>query len=347
MTDTALPVLRRADYSLSESEEAIKDSFERFFDREVPLSRAREAGALGFDQKLWTQLGEMEAVTVGLPERAGAGLVAGVLVCEQAGRVIAPVPLVEGLVAARALFAAGPAGRAALDAAADSLLMTVALQDAGRESVQLVPAGAVAHAAVCLAGRELVLVEPAAGPDLVDNQWYQPVARWRLDDVGGGRQTLAEGRAAVELFGQVRRDWKVLTAAMLVGVAQAALAMAVSYASERRAFGVPIGTFQAISHRLADSEMAVETARRLARKAAWFADHDPDDAARLASVALVHASETATTATHLAIHVLGGIGFTLEADAHLLFRKAKGYVLPGGDPKAELLYLADLHYGGR
>jgi alkylation response protein AidB-like acyl-CoA dehydrogenase len=171
------------------------------------------------------------------------------------------------------------------------------------------------------------------------------VARWRLDGTEGTRTPLATGAVARRLFESARRDWRILTAAALVGVSQRALEIAVEYAKVRHAFGVPIGTFQAISHPMADTEMAVETARRLARKAAWHVDHEEPAVAPLDSMALLHASETATKASHLAIHVLGGIGFTLEADAHLCFRKAKGYVLCGGDPKAELLRIADVRYG--
>ena len=139
----------------------------------------------------------------------------------------------------------------------------------------------------------------------------------------------------------------MLTAAALVGVAQEALTIAVDYAKERTAFGVPIGTFQALSHPMADAAMGIESARRIARKAAWFVEHEPDGADRLAAMALLHASEVATTTAHLAIHVLGGIGFTVEAAPHLYYRKAKGYVLAGGDPQAELQVIAALAYDER
>jgi alkylation response protein AidB-like acyl-CoA dehydrogenase len=108
---------------------------------------------------------------------------------------------------------------------------------------------------------------------------------------------------------------------------------------------VPIGTFQALSHPLADAAIGTETARRLARKAAWYVDHEPERAPRLAAMALLHASEVANRTTHLAIHVLGGIGFTLEASPQHFFRRAKGLVLVGGDPQQELQVIADLAYG--
>jgi alkylation response protein AidB-like acyl-CoA dehydrogenase len=156
---------------------------------------------------------------------------------------------------------------------------------------------------------------------------------------------VAEGAAAHDAWAWLRVDWKILTAATLVGVAQGALDEAAGYAKERTAFGVPIATFQALSHPMADAAIGTETARRLARKAAWYADHEPEAAPRLASMALLHAAEVANRTAHLAIHVLGGIGFTLEAAPHLFFRRAKGLVLVGGDPQRELQVIADLAYG--
>jgi alkylation response protein AidB-like acyl-CoA dehydrogenase len=123
------------------------------------------------------------------------------------------------------------------------------------------------------------------------------------------------------------------------------LDLAVQYAKDRMAFGVPIGTFQAIAHPLADVASAVEGARHLVWKAAWLADHEPERAPVEMEMAYLHACRTADRATKVGIHTQGGFGFTLESDMQLYFRRAKSAALLAGDPRARLAAIADLLYG--
>ena len=81
------------------------------------------------------------------------------------------------------------------------------------------------------------------------------------------------GRAA---FPVAADEWRILTAAALVGLGDAALRLGVQYAKDRHAFGAPIGSFQAIAHPLVDAATGIEGARRLVHRAAWFADHEPE-----------------------------------------------------------------------
>jgi alkylation response protein AidB-like acyl-CoA dehydrogenase len=131
-----------------------------------------------------------------------------------------------------------------------------------------------------------------------------------------------------------------------VGLADAVLGRSVAYARTRHAFGVPIGSFQAVSHPLVDARIGVDAARRLVWKAAWFAEHEPPEAARLASMAWVHASGVATRAVTVGLHVHGGIGFTIESDIQLFFRRAKGWATIAGDPRRDLQTLAGTLIGG-
>jgi Acyl-CoA dehydrogenase, N-terminal domain len=166
VSDSGLPTLRSADFSLGESETAIRDTFARFFNREVPLSRVREAAPLGYDAKLWSQLGETDAVTAALPDRAGGGLVAGALATEQMGRVLAPVPLVEAMTAARLLDQLGPgAAQWAQALTGGSRLVSVALHPLAGAKEQIVSAGAVADAVVVFDGHQLVLVDRGQPPE--------------------------------------------------------------------------------------------------------------------------------------------------------------------------------------
>ena len=120
-------------------------------------------------------------------------------------------------------------------------------------------------------------------------------------------------------------EWRVLTAGALVGLAGAALELGVEYAKQRQQFGVPIGSFQAIAHRLADVATAVDGAQLLVREAAWAADEgEPDaDGARADGVP-VRGAETAQRTTAAALHVHGGYGFTLEYDIQLYLPARQG-----------------------
>src|SRR5690606_27164803 len=119
---------------------------------------------------------------------------------------------------------------------------------AGRAS--LVPAGAVADEAVVLSGDLLLLVPLEGARQGVENLGSMPLADITLgDDV----IELAAGPAAVAAFDAAVDDFLCLTAAALVGIGARALEIGVEYVKERKAWGVPIGSFQAVAHRLADS----------------------------------------------------------------------------------------------
>ncbi|HMD44806.1 MAG TPA: acyl-CoA dehydrogenase [Acidimicrobiales bacterium] len=344
---TAPATLRYADHRLDEAQEALADVFSTFFERECPVERVRAAEPGGFDAALWGQLVDMAAPAMGVPEEAGgdgAGLADLVLVTEPLGRRLAPVPLVEVSAAARLLARCGPPATDTLAAALDGRhLVTLALHPGRPGQPQLVPAGAVADAVVALVGDELVLVTGTGRP--AANHGDTPIAWWDLDGTAGSRTVLATGDEARRLVAGAVSEWKLLTAAALVGLADQATRIAIEHARTRTAFGAPIGTFQAVSHALVDVHMDTETARRLVRKAAWFADREPGTDGHRIPMAYLHAAETAMRAGTVGVHVLGGMGFTLEADEQLYFRRAKGWTLVAGDPRAELAAIADALYG--
>jgi alkylation response protein AidB-like acyl-CoA dehydrogenase len=123
--------------------------------------------------------------------------------------------------------------------------------------------------------------------------------------------------------------------------------LAAQYAKDRIAFGVPIGTFQAIAHPLADVLMALVCARRLTHRAAWFLDFEPSEVRARVSMAYYSAAEAAERAGSVGIHTQGGFGFTLESDEQLLYRRAKGWPLVAGGRRAELQLIADRLLGDR
>jgi alkylation response protein AidB-like acyl-CoA dehydrogenase len=154
-------------------------------------------------------------------------------------------------------------------------------------------------------------------------------------------------------FADVLAEWQVLTAGALVGIAATALELGVEYAKSRVQFGVPIGTFQAVQHALAELPGLIDGARLLTHKAAWAdgpgpvdtGDNAVEDKVALASMAFVFAADVATTATDRSLHVHGGYGFSEEYDIQLFYRRARGWSLVLDDPAAESRRLADLLFG--
>src|SRR5204862_156032 len=163
----------------------------------------------------------------------------------------------------------------------------------------------------------LIAVAGRERPRALANLGRVPLGRCSL--TGGERTVLAQGDTAATGFTLARREWQLGTAAALVGLGTGVLAIATVHARDRHQFDVPIGSFQAIAHPLADAGIAVETGRRLARKAAWFADHEPDLAPRLAVAAFLHACEAAVRATQVSAHTLGGSGLTTDSPIEPFF----------------------------
>jgi len=342
-------MLRQADFSLSEEQEAVRNAFRTALERSCPIESVEAAATAdppGYDEKVWRQLLDMRVVAMGVPEAAGgdgAGMTELVLVAEQQGAFLAPVPLIEAVVSARLLARCGDEWLT--DVIEGNRLATVALQPQRNGAAQLVPGGAIADGVIGLVGDELVLAPRVNPPRAVANHGSTPLAFWDLDAAGSERRVLASGAEGMQLFERAVDEWKLLMAAALVGLAHAALRRAGEFATNRIAFGVPIASFQAVSHPLVDVAIAVTGTRRLVWKAAWYADNEPGEARDLIPMAYLTAVETGTKAPTVGVHVQGGLGFTVESDMHLFFRRAKGWTLVVGDPTHELDTIAAARYG--
>ena len=340
-------VLRPADFSLSDEQQALRDVVRTFLAKQCSSERVRAAEPLGFDADLWDELRELRLVALGVPVADGgdgAGLIELVLVAEELGRAAAPVPLVDVVVAAR-LFArlATDEASAWRDRCLDGSLVVLGLGDPDPDGRVVVPSGAVADAVIARRGDSIVQCDRMVPPVSVPNLASAPLAWWDIRDA----TVLASGEAAVAELARAEQEWRLLSAAALIGVGESANALAAEYARERTAFGAPIGSFQAVAHPLADVTIAIESGRRLVRKAAWYADHEPEALGSLVTMAWVHANEAAEEAGSTAIRTQGGFGFMLESDVQLFFRRAKGWGLVGGDRPGHLQDIADELLGPR
>jgi alkylation response protein AidB-like acyl-CoA dehydrogenase len=339
------------DLSLGEDQQTLRAAFAEFFDKESTVERVRAAEPLGFDQELWTKLAGTGAIAMGLPEDAGGGGASNldlVLVAEQYGRRIAPVPFIEAAVAGHVLAEAGAVDL--IGGVADgSTLPTIALSPARDGRLRLVPAGAVAEIVVALDGDRLIALrrqgdQPGARPHVEPSPNFasSPLADWRFDD--GDLIELASGPHAVRLYQDGVSLWQLLMAAALGGLRSAALELGVSYVKARKAFGVIIGSFQAIQHRLADVVVAGDGAQLLVYEAAWARDTGQSEAAALASMAFLFGADCAFRTARECLQFHGGYGVTLEYDIQLYFRRAKAWPLALGDSRREYQRLADLVY---
>jgi alkylation response protein AidB-like acyl-CoA dehydrogenase len=334
------------DCTLSDLQQEVRKSYERFFEKESTPDRVRAAEPLGFDRALWDRIAATGVVGMSVAEEhggGGAGAIELALVAEEYGRRLAPIPLVEAVVAGRLLsrFEAARSADWYGPVLAGEQIAILAPRPAAAGRWPLAPAGAVADLLVGLDGNRL-LACPVAGDaprSSPENLGSLPLA----DCVPGpDALVLAEGDEARAAFQAAVAEWKVLTAAALTGLAEQAIALALEYVKVRKAFGITIGSFQTVVHRLADDRVRADGSHLLCLEAAWAIDQGLGSAARFSAMAFADATQTAGKAAGDSLHLHGGLGFTMEGDIQLYLRRAKAWPLVLGDPRQELRRLGDL-----
>lgn len=322
----------------------------------VPDELRREVAELGW-------VGIAVAVEAG---GSGGDVTTAAVIAEEAGRALFPSALASVLTAAVALDRAGDRWRGALleEVCAGTRRAVCAFEEPGgawgpeavrttavREGDRLVVSGSkILVADVEGADTLLVAARTSAGVALVAVPTDAPgvtitpmiridggqIGEVLLDAVQLPAEALlggdAPGDAGVgELVQHTYDLGTLLGAADLLGVAEAALAVTTAFANDRVQFGRPIGSFQAVSHRLADVLVDVEITRSLLYAACLAMDEGRPDAAELVSAVKVAANEAAVRATEAAVQLHGGIGFTWELDVHLYLRRARAGVATFGD----------------
>ncbi|MCI3948149.1 MAG: acyl-CoA dehydrogenase [Acidimicrobiales bacterium] len=271
---------------------------------------AWEPGAPAVPAELWGRLSEMGVLGALAPERVGGlGLdeVDLVLVLEEAGRAALPGPLADqAMVAVPALVEAGRDDDAARAALGD----VVVAVGAGPTALWLDGAG------LALLERDgtVYAVDPAsitATPrSSVDRSRRAVDVTWSVGTpLLGADAALASDRGALA------------AAAQLVGLGAAMLDLTVAYAKERRQFGAPIGSFQAVKHHLADALIGLEHARPAVLRAADSVARRRPERSRDVSMAKVLAERAAGRAGRAALQCHGAIGYSFEHDLHLWLKR--------------------------
>jgi alkylation response protein AidB-like acyl-CoA dehydrogenase len=310
-------------FAVAEEASALRDSADTVLTARATPELIRASWAPGQDARardVWRVLAGTGVTGALVAETAGGlGLDDNALppVLNRIGFSGLPVPAVETVAVAAPLLAA--AGHPALPDVLSGAALVTAQLDAAATAGLPVPFLQVADyvllrgddGAVRLHERAELDAEPLRSVD-----GSRQLARLRAGPAGG---TVLAAPAAAEA---AWRRGVLGTAAVLVGLAERMLSMTVGYVADRRQFGVPVGSFQAVKHRLADAYVAVEFARPAVLAAGWALAAAEDDAAEQASVAKVLASDAATAVAAAAIQCHGAIGYTTEYDLHLFAKRA-------------------------
>ena len=351
------------DLDFDQEQELLRQTVRDVLGRHCSLDVVREMedDPVGYPAGLWTQLGELDLIGLLLPEAYGGSemsLVEGVALYEELGRALAPTPhFVSAVMSGGVLAAAGS------DAQKEQWLRPVASGEAILTAAWLEPEngfspsgvearaeaegtgfrlnGVKRHVAFASAAdRLVVLARTGGGANEVDLFLVDPAATGVVlrqqfsissdtqyevtltDVVVGADDRIGPAGSGWATWQEVLEPALVLLAAQAAGGARYALEITTQYAKDRQQFDKPLGAFQALAHYLADAVTNLDGAEQLVHEAAW-AGANGRPLTSLASMAKLFACSTFRDITAMAQQIFGGIGFTLDFDIQLYFRRAK------------------------
>ncbi|HZS41567.1 MAG TPA: acyl-CoA dehydrogenase family protein [Polyangia bacterium] len=349
-------------FALSEIEEQVRATTQKLVREKLPIAHLRalrdSRDPIGFSRERWRELGRLGLIGATVGEAwggAGLGWAALGLVLEECGRALAPLPWLSTIACAFAIERAGSdeQRRANLPAmCAGERLVAFAHEEGTRHSRDAIATraerapggfslrgekvmvldGHVADALLVSAGAadgpRLFLVA-ASAPGVVIERTFtvdsRNAARVKFDGVAVGEAD-AVGRAGADTARLVDalcdRAAIALSAEMLGGLEEV-FERTLAYLKTRTQFGVPIGSFQALQHRMAIAWCEVELARAVVREALVAIDAQRDDVPLLACAAKARAADAFTLCAAEAIQLHGGIGVTDELDVGLFYKRAR------------------------
>ena len=348
------------DYSLTEDQMSLKELAGRIFADAVTDQSLKTFAASGaaYEADLWQTLAEAGLLGLAIPEAQqglGLGLLELGLLMEAQGRTLAPLPLHATLVlAALPIAEFGNAEQKAIltDVAAGKLVLTAALEEVGNHDYArpmvradrsagnggwvlngvktAVPYGTVAQrilvTAMTDAGPAVFLLNPATAGVAIEAQLgatAEPLAEVRLTSVAVGEgDVLGAVEQGPQIIGWMIDRARALLAAYQVGLCEEALARTAAYSSERVQFGRPLGSMQAVQHRVADGFIDLEAMRSATMRALWLLDERREAPAEIAT-AKYWAAIGGHRISHSAQHLHGGMGADRDYPIHRYFLAAK------------------------
>lgn len=328
-----------------EFDSAVRSYLAERFDLAAVRGVVEDPSGDGHPASLWKAAAEQGWLAVTVPEEhdgLGLGLVEAQVIARALGAGVAPGPWRGTVLAAEAIRLAGSPEQQASwlpRLSSGGAVGAFTLRDTAPGTLRTVEYGAIADVVVARSADGLALV---TGATATPQGSYDGTVR--LASVSADAVAALPG-ATAEVIAELTARATVLVAADLVGIAREAITRTVAYDRERQQFGVPVGSFQAIKHALADLHVAVT----LAEHAVLYASHAVDvalDGADLAvAVAKAKASDAAFDATAAMIQYHGGIGYTWEHEAHFFYKRAKRLVNQYGDGDVHRARIAELTIG--
>jgi len=360
-------------FDLTDDQQAIRSTARDFLAARYRFERVRELAESehGFEPADWGEMAGLGWSGLALPEEwggQGLGIVELAVLFEEMGYALAPSPLLSNTIAGLALAFCGSEEqreRWLRPLAAGELRGTPALWDADSsatpgeftmqaqaegdgvvlngEKVMVMDAASADFLLVATADGRRHLIEREADGLTVSAEPSIDLTR-RLYSVrfNGVRVAAANTLPAADAdYYPVFLRLCVALAAESVGIAQRTMEMAVAYAKDRKQFGRPIGSYQAVSHRCAQMLLETESARSAVYGAAWAADAEPQALPLAAYTAKAYASDAGWRVPDASIQVHGGIGFTWEHDLHFFLKRGRANAAMFGDSKWHRERVAD------
>ncbi len=305
---------------MSEERQLLRQTVAALIDKHASPEavRAAMASERGYDETLWQLLCEqVGAAALVVPEEmggAGGELADAAVVLEELGKALVPTPLLGTTLAELALLAAGEPDTDALEGLAEGTRLGAVVFDPG-----YVVNGDVADVVIAADGDRLTRWTGFTATRVDTMDPTRRLARVEPQDTAdlGADPGLADTAA-------------ILLAAEQIGAASRCLDLTVQYTKDRVQFGRPIGSFQALKHRMADLYVAVQSARAIVD------DAISEPSATSAALARVTASEAFSKVAAEAVQMHGGIAITWEHDIQLYFKRAHGSAQLLGPPREHL-----------
>ena len=315
------------DFAFSDEQEQLRREARTFLADRYPFERVAELadGDEGWEPSSWQELAGLGWIGVSVPEDAGGaglGFLEEAVLFEELGRALYPGPYFSTVALALPELPA----ELQRDVVEGKTLWSASLDDS------LVPDLALVDRVLVERGVKLVAVS-AEGETLETMDSTRRLGR--LAEGGDGEEV--GDAAALE---RMRTRAFAALALEAVGMSQRALELSIEHAKTREQFGKPIGIYQAVSHRLADSYALTELARSLAYWAAWAVAEDDEEAPIAAAAAKAYAGDVAVTVCEYSIQAHGGIGFTWEHPLHRYYKRAQWIQGYGGYPAAQRAEIA-------
>ena len=337
----------------------------------LDVVRAMEDDAVGYPVDLWAQLAELGILGMTIPEEhGGSGMTMqeGVVVYEELGRALAPLPhLVSAVVSAGAILTGGSAEQIAEwvpKLASGEAIFTPAWTEPdngfGPKGVQVEAVadgdgftitGTKQHVYFASSAQRLIvlartgaepaaidlfLVDPAAdGVTLTQKMSISSDTQYRVDFAGvrvSAADRIGPAGSGWATWQTVMNDAMILQAAYANGGNEHALEITVQYSKDREQFDKPLGAFQALSHDMADAKTALDGSKVLNYEAAW-AHSLGRPVTKLAAMSKLFACNSYRDTTAMAQQIFGGVGFTLEYEIQLYFRRAKQQQITWNDTR--------------